>query len=446
MAINSYPEIEVDKLPTPGDDMPGVKDIIASGYITDKYDHSGTLAAGLYKVAVNSEYYVGIGATFIFADNNITISLNGIDNKETSVRLTTSESNFSILAGWQNANIALGLSTQTRFMSYGNGYYMTITYGTTSNANLRKSKDGINWSTIPGGTSLGWSTSFQHQTLKYVNDRWIVIGAGVGAVSQSTNNGITWTTLSPTTTTQTIFYDSAYGNGNYVLTAGNQNSVSASHSTDLISWTTKSLGQAQLGIIYAEGLFVTVSTAPAIYTSTDGVTWTSRTVPSGVTGLRDIVHDGSKFFSYGTGNSGNAANIIIQSTDGITWSTIETPFSIDDDANRLACNTSGNKYYAIPEDARMLWYTTDITTSTSWAKVDPSNLQLPNSSTSFEQDISALRGVSFANGKFFVNINNPGTAVTGQFYPNNSRGVAFTPTDTAVEFYVYTTDLELKNN
>ena len=73
-------------------------------------------------------------------------------------------------------------------------------------------------------------------------------------------------------------------------------------------------------IIYANGLFVAVTTNAAI-TSPDGITWTQRTLPTGT--WTNVVYANNKFIAV----ENNANSIWATSTDGITWTSAAIPFT-----------------------------------------------------------------------------------------------------------------------
>lgn len=110
----------------------------------------------------------------------------------------------------------------------------------------------------------------------------------------------------------------AFGNGVYVAVG----SGSFATSTDGITWTTRTSpsGLNHNGITFGSGLFVTTVsngiTSTSIYTSTDGITWTARTSPS--TGYQGVFFGNSLFVAFGS-------TIVSTSTDGITWTSRTAP-------------------------------------------------------------------------------------------------------------------------
>jgi hypothetical protein len=103
-----------------------------------------------------------------------------------------------------------------------------------------------------------------------------------------------------------------YGNGTFVA-VGYAGAVL--NSADGAIWTTRRLLSANniTGIVYAQGIFVAVG--DKIETSTDGITWTSRTEQNDHGRLRGIAYGNGKFVAVGDGEAN------VTSTDGITWVT-----------------------------------------------------------------------------------------------------------------------------
>lgn len=108
-----------------------------------------------------------------------------------------------------------------------------------------------------------------------------------------------------------------YGNGVYVA-IGEAGTVRSS--TDAITWDSRTLPQtnSQVGIIYDDvnGLFISVGSGPTVFTSTDAFTWTSRS--GGTAGaLWSIAYSNGIYVATGTG--GVSQQVIQSSTDLITW-------------------------------------------------------------------------------------------------------------------------------
>lgn len=144
------------------------------------------------------------------------------------------------------------------------------------------------------------------------NRTWKVVLSEVG-----TNNDITaWQGVS----TSSYFRGLAFGNNIFVGMSSNN-----SYSTDGINWTNGSFLGTEY-VTFGNGLFVsvgyaTVSGVPTsfIYTSVNGINWTSRT-PSEAMWFQDISYGNGLYVSvarFGT-------NRIMTSPDGITWTSRTT--------------------------------------------------------------------------------------------------------------------------
>ena len=112
-----------------------------------------------------------------------------------------------------------------------------------------------------------------------------------------------------------------YGTSGYVAVGNDANFCYTS--TDAITWVTRSLmyGGSANKVKFLNGLYVATGYPATIYTSTNAVTWTSRT--SGMTGLitiYDVIYANGLYVA--AGQSGNLAT----STDAITWTTRTSGF------------------------------------------------------------------------------------------------------------------------
>ena len=116
-----------------------------------------------------------------------------------------------------------------------------------------------------------------------------------------------------------------YGNGIFVATG----SISRLYSFDGINWTKPTVSGWQCDkIAFGNGLFVgvgfaTVSGIPTAfaYTSTDGLTWTSRT-PSADLWWQDITYGNGLFVAVARTGTGNR---VMTSPNGINWTSRTTP-------------------------------------------------------------------------------------------------------------------------
>ena len=152
-------------------------------------------------------------------------------------------------------------------------------------------------------------------------------------------------TVSPATTS--AIYTMYYSNGLYL--AGGFGGLLYT-STDTITWTSRTSGitSSIYSIFYGNGLYV-YGAAAGIRTSTDAITWTARTI-NNTTDIRGITY-GNGLFVY-VDNGGGVGT----STDGITWtSRIATPSS------QLLSVTYGNGLFVLGGTGGVLFTTTNGT-------------------------------------------------------------------------------------
>lgn len=146
----------------------------------------------------------------------------------------------------------------------------------------------------------------------YLQSSYAALYAEVGLLASNTA-AVAWTTRTTGIggiSVQTTGF--AYGAGTYVLTA---NSVAAYTSTDAVTWTPRTITNfVPLAIIYANGLFVAVGGGAngRIFTSPNGITWTSR-LAYAADSLNAITYANGIFVAVGQ------TGTIFTSTDGLTW-------------------------------------------------------------------------------------------------------------------------------
>ena len=168
------------------------------------------------------------------------------------------------------------------------------------------SSDGITW-TSRG--NLGFSNP---NTLTFGNG--IFVAGTANSRVWTSPDGITWTerqTLDGGVTA------SVFGNGLYLVGAGNTVNPTIWTSTDGITWTLRqSLDGLIAGIVFGNGIYVVGTSlgfggeGESIWTSPDGITWTEQYQAS--TGIRSLTF-GNGIFAAGLNNG------VLAGTDGINW-------------------------------------------------------------------------------------------------------------------------------
>ncbi len=194
----------------------------------------------------------------------------------------------------------------------------------TSNRNA-VSLDGISWS---------------HYTNLPTSGYWYALGYGNGvyyggqysgsSLARSTD-GITWTTQA--TTGGYGGYDGiTYGNGTWLST--HRNAPSNYTSPDGITWTARTRPYSMLSFTFDNGLFfgTRVSAGTELAYSADGITWTTMTMPISASWSGPIWSPStSRWFI--AANSG-ATTYFYTSTDLVTWTPVTTPSGIVGNATR----------------------------------------------------------------------------------------------------------------
>ena len=214
-------------------------------------------------------------------------------------------------------------------VAYGNGIFVgTIFFNVAQNAQrIVTSYDGINWvarSTPADSLSLG--------PIIFADGKFVALTNNGQAYSFVSTDGINWTQSSAIGTGITNFTDIAYGNDLFV--ACSQASFNPTESPfmtsiDGLNWT---MGTAYLGftfnsIAFGKGMFVSCRSSEGNFfaRSTDGVNWTTITLPGGIqNGHGSVVYGNGKFIAVSASDenvSGSFTNSIF-SDDGITWQTM----------------------------------------------------------------------------------------------------------------------------
>ena len=194
-----------------------------------------------------------------------------------------------------------------RFIN-GRFVFSGVTLGTTLPSYTATSTDGITWNVA--------NTPNSAQFADVVTGGGTTVGFIATTLSSSTDGGATWTSRAASGVGAFNPYQAiAYGNGRFVLLAGNR----AWTSPDGATWSDIAGSQSSGRVAYGNGLFALTGTA--YRTSTDGVTFTPRTpVGMTLTGTNTLRFAAGRFLYHQFTFSGiTPINEIISSTDGITW-------------------------------------------------------------------------------------------------------------------------------
>lgn len=203
----------------------------------------------------------------------------------------------------------LPVASNYRDLIFINGNFVIAT-GTNS---VYRSTDSVTWTqVVTPSTVTGFIANGFDNTL-------LAVGDNTNTVSISSNGGATWTS---TTTLPTNWHSGAYGKNTYVIVSRTDRIFATS--TNTTTWTVGTMPGTLTGfqagyssIVYGNGIFVAVNGAASgnntnqYVWSSSGTSWTLSTLPL-TAGWRTIGYVNNTFIT--TTNS-NAAT----STNGISW-------------------------------------------------------------------------------------------------------------------------------
>ena len=253
-------------------------------------------------------------------------------------------------------------------MAFGNGRFVVSTLG----RDLFTSPDGVNFARVPlampgavvsveyaNGQFLGVgqagvvATSSDGQAFSLCHrgtqtSCWADVAAGAGrfvAVGgcgvadpgpiEVSSDGLTWTSVPMATDGYISLQAVTRGLGTFVAVGGginalNQFSTLIFTSPDGLTWTSRTsavtVTPANLSLAAVacnqRDLFTVVGVEGSIQTSPDGVTWTQRTSPT-VQNLNGVASNGSSWVAVG------AAGTLLRSSDGISWVTVPSGTAVN---------------------------------------------------------------------------------------------------------------------
>jgi hypothetical protein len=184
------------------------------------------------------------------------------------------------------------------------------------------SDDGLTWTTVSFPTGKAWSQ------IGFGNSRWVINGQNAGsAYAVSTNNGATW---SDEAGGDYAGSSSVFGNGVFVSAETTANAgTNAWYSSNGTSWTnggslgaTTGWGRGYYNASAGGFLITNNLSANYVSQSTTGTgSWTLRTLPAS-TSWGGCLAYGNGVWSY------LATSAAASSTDGITWTSRSTPAAL----------------------------------------------------------------------------------------------------------------------
>ncbi|MDR0443629.1 MAG: hypothetical protein LBH44_09505 [Treponema sp.] len=195
-------------------------------------------------------------------------------------------------------------------IAYGNGKFVAIG----GQNKIAYTTDGLSWEMVSNPPSV------YLQDIAYGGGKFIAVGRKINgddtygnAVVASSEDGISWTTVSPS-----LFGDSldciAYGGGKFVASGG-----ATAYSSDGISWKQiigKEEGSGYSGvhysgfkcIAYGNGKWMAIVDSSCIAYSSDGINWTPAFNPPDIFGFLRATYGNGKFIVVtGEGGGGGMA-------------------------------------------------------------------------------------------------------------------------------------------
>lgn len=155
-------------------------------------------------------------------------------------------------------------------------------------------------------------------------------------------------------------------------------------SDPLVEWTRRSASvttQTLYGVVHATDKFVAVGDNSTILNSTDGLSWTRVTAPSGQH-YRGIAHNGARFAAAGIGGTTSIRGAAAYSDDGVNWTSASLPAGV---LQISAIAHGAGLFVAVGEQGRIYTSADGVTWSNATSPVT-----------------ALLRSIAFAKGLFVV--------------------------------------------
>jgi hypothetical protein len=325
-----------------------------------------TVATFTTASAKAAEFHVKVGQGDRLYSTKVLALHNGSTadfTKYGELSLTATEVSIPAGVSWTTQTSNFG-ATAIRSVAYGNNIWVAAALF----SELRTSTDAITWVTrnsnapshliasaygnnlwVIGGVSgaictstdaITWVTrnsnfgSENVWSITYGDSLWVA-GGGSGTIRTSTD-AITWVTRTSNVYSFETIYSVAYGN-KYVAAGGNFSSRKMVSSTDGITWGVVPFfdsggggysGQQVETVAYGNNLWVAGTGGNGgaqIFTSTDAITWTTRTSNFGNTSIRSVAYANNLWVA------GGYYGQIRTSTDAITWTTRTSNFEANFD-------------------------------------------------------------------------------------------------------------------
>ena len=242
-----------------------------------------------------SKFIVGLGGTLFTSPNGVAWTNIGTPGKRAYGTLASQTGNTRVII------------TSILYVPSNGSYYITAQNAGTASFTLYRTTNLIDWD-----TPLQYSSLANSGYGKFVSDGTNVVGIHNGWYwRNSITAGLTGTPSRASISVVTFDIDYMSSINTFVVVASSGNIRS---STDGITWTTRTSNTSNsLTSVANNGTtFVAVGNVGTIRTSTDAITWTTRTSNT-TNNILSVVHANGRFIAY------TDAKEILSSSDGATW-------------------------------------------------------------------------------------------------------------------------------
>lgn len=208
------------------------------------------------------------------------------------------------LSTW-TATTSTFTSNPLEYVAYGNGIFVAGGRGT---GIVRYSSDnGVTWSSVSIGVA---------ETVTYImfdGTKFLFFTAS-GKIYSSTN-ATTWTLVTSTSPATSACYSVTYKDGQYIAAVANSGVYA---STDLTTWTTKYTGNITTALSYGNGIYVTVVNNTFVIYSSNLTTWNTYSQFGSIDVYECVYDTYNGIFLIGTMSGPDGAGVYY-STDGASW-------------------------------------------------------------------------------------------------------------------------------
>ncbi len=227
------------------------------------------------------------------------------------------------IAYTQSANASTIFSQMVRGIAHNGLLWVAGGYG------VGYSYDAITWNASSSGNSI-----LQYvNSITYGNGKFLAMGFGTTYVAMYSTDGINWTGTMPKSTWGGWGMGAIYRNSLFVICGGagfgNTNNMIA-YSTDAINWTfsNTTILSAETRMVEYNGIDKWVAVGTNANPSTIQVAYTSNIISGTWSGSLNTYSNRANYVKWGNGKfivNGYLEQLIYTSTNGVNWSSVSSP-------------------------------------------------------------------------------------------------------------------------